>query len=93
MYEDRQAPTLPKLASDWAAARNGAKGWPQFLEAVYLDGIRGWKSQWVEFRFPVVAIAGENGSGKSTILKAVAAAYRPTGNRPQEASAKEFSPR
>ncbi|MBD2817711.1 AAA family ATPase [Streptomyces parvulus] len=29
----------------------------------------------VEFRFPVVAIAGENGAGKSTILKAAAAAY------------------
>ncbi len=72
----REARTLPKLTSDWASARHTGAGWPRFLEAVHLDGIRGWSAQWVEFRFPVVAIAGENGSGKSTVLKVAAAAYR-----------------
>jgi len=71
----RMARTLPKLESAWVAARNTNSGWPQFLEAVYIDSLRGWQDQWVEFRFPVVAIAGENGSGKSTVLKAAAAAY------------------
>jgi len=82
----REAKTLPKLQSAWVAARNSPSGWPQFLEAVYVDGLRGWKQQWVEFRFPVVAIAGENGSGKSTILKAAATAYG------QAASGKDYTP-
>src|SRR4051794_7522320 len=71
----RAAKTLPKLMSEWASSRHTSRGWPRFLEAVYIDGIRGWSKQWVEFRFPVVALAGENGSGKSTVLKAAAASY------------------
>lgn len=84
------ARTLPKLSSDWATHRHDGPGWPQFLEGLQLDGIRGWTGQWVEFRFPVVAIAGENGSGKSTVLKAAAAAYGP----PPGASGarRDFSP-
>ncbi|WP_181428637.1 ATP-dependent nuclease [Modestobacter versicolor] len=54
----------------------------QFLDGVWLgptdggQGLRGWQGDWIEFRFPVVAIAGANGSGKSTVLKAAATAYR-----------------
>lgn len=48
------APTLPKMNSDWMAARNSDSGWPQFLDGVYVDGLRGWKDQWVEFRFPAL---------------------------------------
>lgn len=51
--------------------------WPQFLERVDIDGLRGWKKQSVLFKFPVVAIVGENGSGKSTVLKVAATAYDP----------------
>lgn len=79
MASTGQARTLPKMLSDWASNRHATGGWPRFLEAVSLDGIRGWSGQWIEFRFPVVAIAGENGSGKSTVLKAAAAAYREDG--------------
>lgn len=43
--------------------------WPQFIEMVQIDGLRGWTGQTINFQFPVVAIVGENGSGKSTILK------------------------
>lgn len=51
-----------------------------FLSAVAISGLRGWRGEVVEFRYPVVAIAGVNGAGKSTVLKAAAAAYRaPTG--------------
>ncbi|MCA1983740.1 ATP-dependent nuclease [Nocardioides nematodiphilus] len=89
----RESPTLPGLASDWASSRNTSAGWPLFLEAVYIDGVRGWQKQWVEFRFPVVAIAGENGSGKSTVLKAAAAAYRPAaGDAAKDLSPDDFFP-
>lgn len=49
--------------------------WPQFLRSVTIDGLRGWTGQEVRFEFPVTVIAGENGSGKSTVLKVAAAAY------------------
>lgn len=49
--------------------------WPQFLQMVKIDGLRGWTGQSVEFNFPVVALVGENGSGKSTLMKAAACAY------------------
>lgn len=70
------APTIAKLTHEWDSARHGNNGWPLFLEAVTLSGIRGWTGEQIEFRYPVVAISGENGSGKSTILKACASAYR-----------------
>lgn len=50
-------------------------GWPQFLQSVRISGLRGWNGQEVRFHFPVVVVAGENGSGKSTVLKVAAAAY------------------
>jgi predicted ATPase len=49
--------------------------WPQFLQMISIDGLRGWSGQSVEFNFPVVAIVGENGSGKSTLLKTAACIY------------------
>lgn len=51
--------------------------WPQFIERVEISGLRGWGGQSVQFRYPVTAIVGENGTGKSTILKAAASAYDP----------------
>lgn len=52
--------------------------WPQFIDSVKIDKIRGWAGQTVEFRFPICAICGENGSGKSTVLRAIACAYENT---------------
>lgn len=52
--------------------------WPQYLERVDIKGLRGWTGQAVHFKFPVSAIVGENGSGKSTILKVAASAYERT---------------
>jgi predicted ATPase len=51
--------------------------WPRFLERIDISGLRGWKGQAVQFKFPLVAVVGENGSGKSTILKVAASAYDP----------------
>lgn len=75
------SPTESKLTSDWDTAGHQSSGWPLFLTSVAVKGIRGWSGELVEFRYPVVAIAGANGSGKSTILKAAASAYvaPPTG--------------
>lgn len=49
--------------------------WPQFLQMVSIDGLRGWGGQSVEFNFPIVAVVGENGSGKITLLKVAACVY------------------
>jgi predicted ATP-dependent endonuclease of OLD family len=49
--------------------------WPRFLEMVEVSGLRGWAGQTVNFTFPVVAVVGENGTGKSTLLQAAACAY------------------
>ena len=32
--------------------------WPQFLQMVRIEGLRGWSGQAVEFSYPVVAIVG-----------------------------------
>lgn len=52
-----------------------ADQWPQFLESVQISGLRGFDGQTIAFQFPVVAIVGENGAGKSTVLKTAASAY------------------
>jgi len=51
--------------------------WPNFLERVEITGLRGWTGQSIVFKFPVVAVVGENGAGKSTVLKVAATAYDP----------------
>lgn len=49
--------------------------WPKYLSSIQLNGLRGWTGETIRFNFPVTVIAGENGTGKSTILKAAACAY------------------
>ncbi len=56
-------------------------GWKKRLEWLEIDGLRGWEGQRVEFNFPMVAICGENGSGKSTILQSAACVYYQKGNQ------------
>ena len=55
-------------------------GWPKRLEWIEIDGLRGWAGQRISFGFPIMAIVGENGSGKSTILQCAASTYRPVGS-------------
>ncbi len=65
--------------------------YPKHLEWLEISGLRGWTGQRVDFRFPIVAVVGENGTGKSTILQAAAAIYKaPAGKKSYFAS--EFFP-
>lgn len=50
--------------------------WPKRLNWIEIDGLRGWSGQRINFPFPIVAIAGENGSGKSTIIQSCASVYQ-----------------
>jgi predicted ATPase len=66
------SPEMRRLQNRW---QTGA-GWPRRLEALEITGLRGWTSQRVDFNFPIVAIVGENGSGKSTIIQCAASVYQ-----------------
>lgn len=50
--------------------------WKQFIKSIKITNIHGWTGQEIAFNFPVVAIVGENGIGKSTFLKASVCAYK-----------------
>ncbi len=50
--------------------------WMQFINSIKIDNIHGWSGQEIRFKFPIVAIVGENGIGKSTFLKAAVCAYQ-----------------
>lgn len=63
---------MRRLKNSWEAGTN----WPKRLDWIELTNLRGWKGQRVDFDFPMVALVGENGTGKSTILQAAAAVYR-----------------
>lgn len=50
--------------------------WPKRLDWIEIQNVRGWSGQRIRFPFPIVAISGENGSGKSTIIQACASVYQ-----------------
>jgi predicted ATPase len=78
---------MRKLLVKW----RGEHGWPKFLERIEIRGIRGWSGQRIDLRFPMIAIVGENGAGKSTILQAIASVYKsPTS--PKVGFASDFFP-
>ncbi len=60
-----------RLENNW---NNGQ--FPKHLEYLELYNLRGWMGQRIEFKFPIVAIVGENGMGKSTVIQAAAAIYK-----------------
>ena len=77
------------LQAKWQSAA----GWPRRLEWLEIRGIRGWVGQRIGFSFPIIAVCGENGSGKSTVLQAAASLYRqPKGRRSRYKYASDFLP-
>lgn len=48
----------------------------QYLRRIRLNNVRAFSNQSVEFDFPVTALVGTNGGGKSTILGSAAIAYK-----------------
>ena len=64
---------MRRLINRW---RSPGGAWPKRLEWIEITGIRGWTGQRVDFNFPIVAIVGENGAGKSTVLQAAASVYK-----------------
>jgi predicted ATPase len=72
------------LSNRWSQNR---QNWPLYLDWLEIQSIRGWSGQRLTFDFPIVAIVGENGTGKSTVLQAAAAFYRaPLGEKDHFAS-------
>ena len=68
-------------------------GWPQRLEWLEIHSIRGWEGKRITFPFPIVAICGENGCGKSTVLQAAASLYKqPDGRKTTYRWASDFLP-
>lgn len=57
------------------AAWNAGNKWPKRLEWIEIQNIRGWTGQRFELRFPMMAVVGENGMGKSTVLQSAASCY------------------
>ncbi|MFD1409156.1 ATP-dependent endonuclease [Kroppenstedtia eburnea] len=60
-----------KLENTW-----GRGDFPKHLEWIKIRGVRGWAGERIDFKFPIVAIVGENGVGKSTILQSAASIYK-----------------
>ncbi|WP_082152448.1 ATP-dependent nuclease [Candidatus Rhodobacter oscarellae] len=68
---------MRRLERKWRT--NSGASWPKRLEWLEIKNIRGWEEQRIDFDFPIVAIVGENGSGKSTILQSAACSFRNQG--------------
>lgn len=78
---------MRRLQNKWRAGT----AWPKRMEWIEIQGIRGWTGQRIDMQFPIVAIVGENGSGKSTVLQAAAAMYNQPGKIKQR-FASDFFP-
>ena len=63
--------SIRKLENSW-----GTNSFPKHLESIELKNVRGWNGQKIDFKFPITAIVGENGMGKTTILQAAASVYK-----------------
>lgn len=51
-------------------------GYQRYLREIHLKNVRAFKDQKIRFDFPVTAVVGTNGGGKSTILGACGMAYK-----------------
>jgi predicted ATPase len=67
-------------------------GWPKRLDWIEIQGIRGWTGQRFELRFPIMAVVGQNGAGKSTVLQCAASVYGSATSGQKERFASDFFP-
>lgn len=67
--------SMSEIGEIFRQFNQGRGEWKQFIKSIKISNIHGWDGQEILFDFPVVAIVGENGIGKSTFLKAAACAY------------------
>lgn len=65
-----------ELETIWTQLRSQKPGRANSLEEIQLKGLRGIKDLRIALPFPVTVLAGPNGCGKSTVLFALACAYR-----------------
>jgi predicted ATPase len=63
------------LEQIWNQLRAKKPQFPQFLESVRIQNLRGIENLPINLSFPVTVVAGPNGCGKSTVLFACACAY------------------
>jgi predicted ATPase len=75
-----QSNEIRRLTAKW----NSATAWPKRLDWIDIKGLRGWTGQRFELRYPIMAVVGENGVGKSTILHSATAVYTPTSTTPKQ---------
>ena len=68
----------------WQQLQNKVPRLEEFLERITIRGLRGIKDLTVPFSYPVSVLAGENCSGKSTVLYALACAYKVPGAGPRD---------
>ena len=54
------------------------RNYGKYLYEMELENIKGFNNQIVRFQFPVTALIGPNGGGKTTVLGAAACAYKET---------------
>jgi predicted ATPase len=66
--------------------------WPKRLEYLDMKEIRGWEGQRLDFTYPFMTIVGENGSGKSSILQAIASVYQSPDDWKKTYYASDFFP-
>ena len=63
---------IRRLTAKWETGT----GWPKRLKWIEIAGLRGWTGQRLDLRYPIMAVVGENGVGKSSVLQAAAAVYK-----------------
>lgn len=73
---------MRRLSAKWTTGT----GWPKRLEWIEIDGLRGWTGQQFVLRYPIMAVVGENGVGKSSVLQAAASIYKPPDRKGRFAS-------
>lgn len=71
-----------RLSARWVQGN----GWPQRLEWIQISNLRGWTGQKISLPYPIMAVVGENGVGKSTVLQSAAAVYK---SKPPKQSGKK----